>query len=145
MFPKGMFRTSTLALAAFACIGTSLVTTVTFAQTPAPSGPVAPVTGQPDQFPRAGRGGGGRGGGGMRRKLDRLNLSESQRSQIQEIFKRYKNDRKNPAFKQEINAVLTPEQREQLRGRRGGMRRGRRRLPPATTNTPTAVPKAPNR
>ncbi len=142
MFPKGMFRTSTLALAAFACIGTSLVTTVTFAQTPAPSGPVAPVTGQPNQFPRGGRGG---GGGGMRRKLERLNLSESQRSQIQEIFKRYRHDHRNPAFKQEINAVLTPEQREQLRGRRGGMRRGRRRLPPATTNTPTAVPKAPNR
>ena len=134
---QSLIRRSTLALATFACVGAPLVSTMTFAQTPA--SPSAPVIGQSNsgQFPRGG------GGGGMRRKLERLNLTESQRSQIQDIFRRYKHDHKNPAFRQEINAVLTPEQRDQLKGRRrGGFRRGRgRRLPPATTNTPSATPK----
>jgi Spy/CpxP family protein refolding chaperone len=137
---QSLIRRSTLALTAFACIGAPLIPTVTFAQTPA--SPSTPVVGSANsgQFPRGG------GGGGMRRKLERLNLTDSQKSQIQDIFRRYKHDHKNPAFKQEIMAVLTPEQREQLHGRRrGGFRRGRgRRMPPATTNTPTATPKPPS-
>ncbi len=139
---KNLIHRSTLALAAFACVGTFLISNETFAQSPDPqSGPVAGQAGQPGQFPRGRRGGGRHGG--LQRKLQQLNLSESQRSQIRDIMQRYQNDRRNPAMKQEIMAVLTPEQRDQLKGMRGG-RRGGRRMPPATTNGPTATPKPPS-
>lgn len=140
---KPLIHRSTLALAAFACVGTFLISTEVSAQSPDPQTPSSPVTGQPGQFPRGGRGGQGGRHGGLQRKLQQLNLSESQRSQIRDIMQRYQNDRRNPALKQEILAVLTPEQREQLKGLRGG-RGGGRRMPPATTDAPTTTPKPPS-
>lgn len=140
---QSLIRRSTLVLAAFACVGATTIPAVTFAQTPAsPSTPVAGQSDNPGQFPRGGGRGGGRHGG-LQRRLQQLNLTESQRSQIREIMQRYQNDRQNPALKQEILAVLTPEQREQLKGMRGG-RGGGRRMPPATTNGTTTTPKPPS-
>lgn len=57
---------------------------------------------------------GGRARGNLK-SLRSLNLTTDQKEQIQKIMAKYPGDRKNPAFRKEIEQVLTPQQRDQMK------------------------------
>jgi hypothetical protein len=62
--------------------------------------------------------------------------TEAQQTQVRAIFQKYEGDRRNPEFRKEIMAVLTPEQRAKLKEMREKQREGRGGRPQAGDDTP---------
>lgn len=72
----------------------------------------------------------------FRQMIEALNLTEAQQTQVRAIFQKYEGDRRNPEFRKEILAVLTPEQRAKLKEMRERQREGRGGRPQAGDDTP---------
>lgn len=107
-------------------------------QTPVPSGG-APAQTAPEHY--------GRHHGGMMHMLRDLNLSDQQKTQIQQIMQQFRQAHENgqrpdqqarEQLRSQIMNVLTPQQRTQLQNKMQQMRQERQEQEPQPQSTPQA-------